>query len=226
MSAIPATDILPQAAEVPARLLEMPSVHRASLVQLAMLHDEARETALLANLLGRAPYAAAALGGLALVAAGLSFTHVSVAPLVTWLVLIAAGVGAIARAYSHTIKAPFERVPLRAFSKDLSAIMFYAGFAWGAGAFLALPSEASVPGLLLFSAGTCVAMAVLLRARDQALIFLAPVAGLGALAPLMRGEAAGLLVVVACGIAAGLIYAADRLFSPAPMPQIAEIPAR
>ena len=226
MAAIPATDILPQAVEAPARAIEMPSVHRASLAQLAMLHDEARETALLANLLGRAPYAAAALGGLALASAGLSFAHVSVAPLITWLVLIAAGVGAIARAHSQTIKAPFERVPLRAFSKDLSAIMFYAGFAWGAGAFLALPAEASMPALLMFSVGTCVAMAALLRARDQALIFLAPVAGLCALAPLMRGEAVGLAVLVACGVVAGLIYAADRLFLLAPPTQIAEIPAR
>jgi hypothetical protein len=226
MSAISASDTLPQVEEHLPRALDLASSPRASLLQLAMLHDEARETALLANLLGRAPYAASALGAAALITAGLSFTQSSTAALVTWLVLVAAGIGAIARAYANTIKAPFERVPLRAFSRDLSAILFYAGFAWGAGAFLAVPATASTLAILLFSAGTCVVVAGLLRARDQALIFLAPVAGLGALAPLMRGDAAGLDVLVACGVVAGMVFAAARLFASPAVPQIAGIATR
>jgi hypothetical protein len=42
----------------------------------------------------------------------------------------------------------------------------------------------------------------------------------------MRGEAAGLEVLVTCGLVAGVIYAADRLFAAPPAPQIAQIPAR
>jgi hypothetical protein len=226
MSAIPVSDTLPQVEKQLHRTLDAAPAPHASLLQLAMLHDEARETALLANLLGRAPYAAAALAGAALITAGLSFTRSPTAALVTWLVLVAAGIGALARAYANTIKSPFERVPLRAFSRDLSAILFYAGFAWGAGAFLAVPATASVLPILLFSAGTCAAVALLLRARDQSLIFLAPVAGLSALAPLMRGDVAGLEVLVACGVVAGAVFAADRLFASPRAPQMAGIPAR
>src|ERR1700735_955167 len=111
MTAIPATD--PQIADAaPVEAIAIPSAHRASLAQLAMLHDEARETAVLANLLGRAPYAALALAGMALVTAALSFAQSFTPALITWLVLVAAGIGAILRAYAYTIKAPFERVPL------------------------------------------------------------------------------------------------------------------
>jgi hypothetical protein len=226
MAAIPASELPSVAETLPVGVVEAPPAHRASLIQLAMLHDEARETALLANLLGRAPQAAAALAGIALVTAALSFAQSSTPALVTWLVLVAAGIGAIARAYTYTIKAPFERVPLRAFSRDLSAILFYAGFAWGAGAFLAMPATASALAMVLFSAGTCAVLAGLLRARDQSLIFLAPVAGLSALAPLMRGETAGLEVLVACGLVAGVVYAADRLLAAPQGPKIAQIPAR
>jgi hypothetical protein len=226
MAAIPASELASAAETLPAGIAQAPAAHRASLIQLAILHDEARDTALLANLLGRAPYAAFALAAIALTTAALSFAPSSTPALITWLVLVAAGIGAIARAYTYTIKAPFERVPLRAFSRDLSAILFYAGFAWGAGAFLAMPATASALPLVLFSAGTCAVVAALLRTRDQSLIFLAPVAGLSALAPFMRGQAAGLEVLVACGLVAGAVYAADRLFAAPQAPQIAQIPAR
>ncbi|MGA9794985.1 MAG: hypothetical protein WBQ17_05545 [Rhizomicrobium sp.] len=214
------------ASEVP-QILEAPTAPKgATLAQLAALHDETKETAHLAELLGRAPSAALALAALALVVAAMSFTQSAIPALIVWLLLVAAGIGAIARAYSHTIRAPFERVPLRAFSRDLSAILFYAGFAWGLGAFLALPVTASLLSTIVFAAGACVAMALVLRARDAALIFLAPVAGLSALAPLVRGQAAGLEVLVACGLAAGAIYAVDRLFAAPKGPEIAQIPIR
>src|SRR5580658_9897423 len=87
-----------------------PSLARAYLTRLSQLHDEAAKTALLANLLGRATYAAA--------------------------VLAAAGVGAAARAYTKAIRAPFELGTLQGFARDLSAILVYAGFAFGAGAIL------------------------------------------------------------------------------------------
>jgi hypothetical protein len=197
----------------------------ANLARLALLHDEAHETALLANLLGRAPAVATALVALALVAAGFCFAQSSVAALVVWLVLVAASAGAILRGYVQAIRVPFERTPLRAFSEDLSAIMLYAGFAWGAGAFLVLPSALPLPGLVLFSAGTCMAVAALLRAREHALLFLAPVAGLCTMAPVIRGDVRGLYVLAACGLAAGLIQAADRLFASAPPQPMAGISA-
>lgn len=225
MSAIPASEapLIEIAPAEPAAA--SPALH-ASLAQLAMLHDEARETALLANLLGRAPQVAMTLAGLALVTAALTFTQVPLVMLGVWLALVAGSIAAIARAYRHTIKAPFERVPLRSFATDLSAILFFAGFAWGAGAFLAVPMTASAPMVLLFSAGTCAAVAALLRSPEHALFFLAPVAGLAALASLMRGQVVGLEVLVACGLLAAAVHVADRLFAAPKAPEIAQIPAR
>jgi hypothetical protein len=225
MAAIPASEapVIEIALVEPAAA--SPAFH-ASLVQLAMLHDEARETAMLANLLGRAPQVALVLAGLALVTAALTFTQVSIVLLAAWLALVAAGIAAIARAFSYTIKAPFERVPLRSFATDLSAILFFAGFAWGAGAFLAVPATASAPIVLLFSAGTCAVVAALLRSPEHALFFLAPVAGLAALASLMRGQVAGLEVLVACGVVAAAVHVADRFFAAPKAPEIARIPAR
>jgi hypothetical protein len=216
-----ASDLLQQPA-----IPEIATPERNALAQLAMLHDEARETAMLANLLGRALYAACALAGLALVTAGWALAQVSPAPLAAWLVLVAIAAGAIAHAYNQTIKAPFELAPLRSFSKDLSAIMLYAGFAWGAGAFLVIPVAASPAALLFFSAGTCVVIAALLRSREHALLFLAPVAGLSALAPLMHGRPAGLGVLVVSGVLAGLIYAAGRLLKNGVLPEISRISVR
>jgi hypothetical protein len=225
MAAIPASEapIIEIAPAEPAAT--SPALH-ASLARLAMLHDEARETALMANLLGRAPQAAVALAGFALVTATLSFTHVSIISLAVWLALMTGSVAAIARAYAHTIRAPFERVPLRSFATDLSAILFFAGFAWGAGAFLAMPATASASMVLLFSAGTCAAIAALLRSPEHVLFFLAPVAGLAALASLMRGQVAGLEVLVACGLVAAAVHVADRLFAAPQAQEMARIPAR
>lgn len=225
MSAMPATELpaLDIAPSEPAAA--SPALH-ASLAQLAMLHDEARKTALLANLLGRAPQAAFALAGFALLTAALTFTQVSLVALCVWLVLVAAAAAAISRAYARTIRAPFERVPLRSFATDLSAILFFAGFAWGAGAFLAVPATAPALMVMLFSAGTCGVVAALLRSPEHALFFLAPVAGLAALASLMRGQMVGLEVLVACGLVAAAVHIADRLFAAPKAPEIARIPAR
>lgn len=220
MTSVPASE-LPQVAQMPSATL-----HPTSLARLAMLHDEARETALLANLLSRAPRTAFALACLAFVTAALSFLWGSAPALIAvWLSLVGAGVASIARSYVHTIKAPFERVPLKAFSRELSAILFYTGFAWGTGAFLVLPATAPLPGMLLFSAGACLVVAAVLRARDQSLFFLAPIAGLSALALLMRGDTAGLEILVVCGVLAAMVSAGSRLFVAPDPRKAARIPA-
>jgi hypothetical protein len=224
MTAVPAIE-LPTVETAPPATAAAPALH-ASLAQLAMLHDEARETALLANLLGRTPQVGFALTGFAVITAALAFTHVPIVTLTVWLALVVSSIAAIARAYAHTIKAPFEAVPLRSFATDLSAILFFAGFAWGAGAFLAVPVAAPAVLVLLFSAGTCAVVAALLRSPEHALFFLAPVAGLAALASLMRGQVVGLEVLVACGLVAAAVHVADRLFAAPKAPEIAQIPAR
>jgi hypothetical protein len=188
---------------------------RIRLAQLARLHDEAQETALLANLLGRAPQVAAVLAVCALLTAGFSFAAMPTAEIAAWLALTGAAIAAIWRAYAHAIEAPFERAMLKDFSGDLSAILLYAGFAWGAGAFLAVPAQASA--LVLFVAVPAALIAGLLRSRDQALLFLAPAAALGIAATLLRpvaqGFAAAGLLVLASTLIAGVSYWLERLSS-------------
>jgi hypothetical protein len=214
MAVLPSETSQP-AARQPAPQTERRADPRIRLAQLSRLHDEAQETALLANLLGRAPQTAAALALFALATAALSFASMPAAAIAAWLALVGAAVVAIWRAYSRAIEAPFERATLKNFAGDLSAILFYAGFAWGAGAFLAVPAQASA--LVLFAAGPVLLVAGLLRAKDQALLFLAPVAALTIAAALVRPvaqsfEAAG-LVILCCAIVAGVSHWTERFFS-------------
>jgi hypothetical protein len=185
------------------------------IARLALLHDEARETALLANLLGRTPYAAAALAVGALIT--VIFTR-GTTPLVepaVWLVLTLIGVGVMARNYARAIRQPFERGILREFAYDLNAIAIYAGFAWGAGAYLALGPQTSPLALAGFAAAVPAIVAVTLRTREISLGFLAPVAGLSAfsavLRPLPEGPLAAAFVLIACAAVGGAIFWADRV---------------
>src|SRR6185437_3065587 len=103
---------------------------------------------------------------------------------------------------------------LHAFAQDLHACLLYAGFAWGAGAFLALPAEATGVEALLFVAAPTAAFALLLRERQVALLFVAPAAGLTSLACATRsfvdGARGAAIVLVASAIAAWAINAMAR----------------
>ena len=185
------------------------SLARAYLTRLSQLHDEAAKTALLANLLGRAPYAAAALAAAAVVTAVLA--GAPSAELGTWLVLVAAGVGAAARAYSKAIRAPFELATLQGFARDLSATLVYAGFAVGAGASLVLPANVSLLALLAFGAGVPALIGGFLRVRDMTLCFLVPAVTLSAFAAVLRPFHGGVMDMAAMFIAGAAVAVAVQL---------------
>jgi hypothetical protein len=196
---------------------------RIRLAQLVRLHDEAAETALLANLLGRAPRAGAAIIVCALALVVAVQDAMPLGQVVVWLALIAAGSAALWRAYARAIAAPFELFTLKAFAGDVSAVLFYAGFAWGAGAFLALPATSSPLPLVLFAGVPCALVAGLLQSRIPTLFFLAPVAGLSTLAALVRpvgGLTAAALTLVACAAVAGVSYWIERVSAPMGMPSL------
>jgi hypothetical protein len=174
----------------------------AHIARLAELRDEAAETALLANLLGRVPHLAVALLGATAVVA--LFVHASLAPLLTWLTLLGAGLIALMRAYLIMIAAPFERGPLRFFARDLQAIMLYVGFAWGAGSFLALPADVTTGQLLAFSAGAAALVALIARASDAVACFVIPAMLLSAASALNRPLQSGIFASAAI-LAAGLL---------------------
>ncbi len=200
-----------------ARLPHQPETFEAQsarnpVAHLASLHREAEETARLANLLGRSIHVAIALPILA--AATLALGGTGLAESATWMVFVLAASGAIAVCYRRTIAVPFERAALKSFSRDLSAILAFGGFAWGAGAFLALPAGAGIGTVVLFAAGAATAVAVLLRERESAFLFLAPVAGLASFACVLRPLDAGALgaafILIACAAVAAGATAAGR----------------
>ena len=179
------------------------------IAKLALLYAEAEETARLANLLGRSLYAAIALLLLGALTVGLAEGTELIRPLV-WCAFVAAAAIAMLSAYFHTIGRPFERVALKSFAEDMSAILLYSGFAWGAGTFLVLPAGTGMAAAILFAAAPGIAIAALLREREAVFLFLAPVATLAAFASVLRpfaggALAAGLILIAGAGIAAAVV---------------------
>jgi hypothetical protein len=197
------------------------------ITQLALLHAEAQDTARLANLLGRSTHAAIALVLMAI--AALAFGGAGLAEGITWGIFMLAGAGAIVATYSRAIRQPFERTALKSFSQDLHAILVFAGFAWGAGAFLALPADAGMSTVVPFSAGAGAVIALLLRERECAFLFLAPVAALASFACVLRPLSGGALdasfVLIACSLVAGAVaWVAHWRAQTDEMPDIAGLP--
>jgi len=133
------------------------------------------------------------------------------AELGTWLVLVAAGVGAAARAYSKAIRAPFELATLQGFARDLSATLVYAGFAFGAGAILVLPANVSLLALLAFGVGVPALIGAFLRVRDMTLCFLVPAVTLSAFAAVLRPFQGGVMDMAAMLIAGAAVAVAVQL---------------
>lgn len=218
-----------QPATTPAPAAKPGSNVQQDVARLARLHREAAETAHLANLLGRGPYAATILAVSSGLAAGLVLPRDSTAALISWMVLMALAVGAIALAYRQAIRAPFARAPLLAFSRDLTAVLTYAGFAWGSGAFLILPSGTGAFVALAFALVPPALVAGLLRARRATLPFLAAAALVAAFAmvlrPLPGGAEAALLTVAATAAVAAVAALAERLeLGNRSLPRVAGLP--
>jgi len=183
------------------------------LAKLAALHAEAEETARLANLLGRSSYIAGAIAAGALAASALLSSFTLGATLV-WFGLAVAGAAALLVAYARTMRAPFERAALLSFREDLKAVLLYAGFAWGAGAWLILPYDVSAASVVAFAALPVGAIAALTKDRDVSFLFGIPVTALVSFASVLRPfsdptlDAA--LVLIACGAIGAAVIAAER----------------
>ena len=184
------------------------AVPRKALARLPEIHAESFETANLARFLGSAVTAGAALTllwTLALIFAGGAGLQQEFA----WSLLVLVGVGAMLRSHIKSTAQAFDRAPLRQSARDLRALLFYAGFAWGAGAFLLLGNN-PVPIMgLCFAVLPSVLLPALLKDRAASRNFIAPVTSLSAIAILLQpwGNAplalAMLLVVEGC-VMAGL----------------------
>lgn len=183
------------------------------LKRLSALYREAAETALLANVLGRTPWVAAVLfvGAAAALALGAGFT-LNPAPIV-WALCMLGGVFALLRLHRHAVRSPFELLALRAFQADLKGVLLYAGFAWGAGAFLAVPTTNLLIVIALFI-GVGALIELVLRLPSIALYFLAPSIALPAIAIALGplGPASACLVLAAGGCVLAAADIAARIF--------------
>lgn len=196
------------------------------IARLAELRDEAAETAELANLLGRIPYLVAGLA----IAAGLQtiFARAGTLPLLTWFVLLGAGLIALARTYRLYIGAPFELKTLQTFSSDLAAVMLYIGFAWGSTGYLLLPSNADFLQELAFGAATSALVLIALRSLRAVVYFVIPSALLSA-AAVIGGPGVSVIRALLCvfvlgAVPVGAAYLAGRLSRRLGQPLFAAFP--
>lgn len=211
----------------PAELLQKSGERFGPIAKLKSLHAEAEETARLANLLGRSLYAGIALPVLGILTLGLSI-DMSPAPQLVWCGFVAAVAGAMLLAYRHAMKKPFERPALKDFAKDLSAILLFAGFAWGSGAFLALPAGTLAIAAILFVASPSIIVAYLLRDREALFLFLAPTAVLTIIASLLKpfegGVWAAATVLATSAAIAGAVFAYQRMTGLQSRPAMLSLP--
>jgi hypothetical protein len=210
-------------------LTQAPSETHNPVARLAMLHAEARETARLANLLGRSAYAVLALPAITIAALVLSGFGAGFVPALVWLVFMSVASAAILMVYRRTIGQPFERAALKSFSLDLSAILVFAGFAWGAGAFLGMTAHTALGVPALFVATAAAVIGLLLREREMVFLFLAPAAVLASFACVLRPTTGGALdsalVLIASAIVGGAALVAERMRERAQeMPELAGLP--
>jgi hypothetical protein len=198
---------LPQAPE----RLQKADERVGSIATLKRLHAEAEETAQLANLLGRSLYAGIALPILGVLTVGMS-VEMSPTPQLVWCGFVAAVAGAMLLAYRNAMRRPFERPALKDFAKDLSAILLFAGFAWGSGAFLALPAGTTAIAAVLFVTAPAMIIAYLLRDREALLLFLAPAACLTLVASLLKPYEGGVVVAALVLAASAAVACAAILY--------------
>jgi len=196
------------------RVSVKPSSFGAGLTRLPELHAELSLTASMAGFVRSAAAAASALtlmGCVAVITAG----RAGLRQEFIWSVLMIMGVGALLRSYIRSTARAFDRTPLCEAARDLRFIVFYAGLAWGAGAFLLLGNDPlPITGLCFAIAPSCL-MALIVQDRAASFLFSAPVTALAATAIITRPWADQRVVLAILLVAQGFLLAA--LFLPARM---------
>ena len=196
----------------------LPPIPLDALERLTQIHTENSQAARQALFLQGAVHAASVLilSGVAVLAfaAGTSLTAGF-----TWSVLVLAGVAALLWSHIRDVASGTAAAPLAQAAKELRIILFYAGAAWGAGAFLVLTPDAGPVAMLLFAGLPSLLLSLVLKDRDGALAFLVPLTALCVTAPVLTGwplaaPDAGLevalLLMLQSGIAARCIIRGRR----------------
>ena len=182
-----------------------PSLPLAALERLSRLHAENAQTTRQMAFLKAAVNAAGALILLA-IAALVFAADASLPACFAWSLLVLASVGALLDSYIRSTAA-FERVPAAKAARKLRRILLFAGLAWGAGAFLILPSGATPITVVLFAVLPSLSLCLLLSDLEGMAAFMVPATALSIAAPVAgswpdAGLETALLLVLQSGIAA------------------------
>lgn len=95
-----------------------------------------------------------------------------------WAVLILMGVTGLLYSYIRTNAAAFDRAPVSEAARNLRALLFYMGLAWGAGAFLAVPPDLSLLRAVLFAVMPTLLLALIANDVAGLAVFLVPAGAL------------------------------------------------
>ena len=193
-------DTVPPAAAVSGNAASIPHDY---LARLPLLHAEASRNAGLGRFVARSVTMAGLLivmGGATLLTNGGSLQSDFV-----WSVLVLAGIAAMAVNFIRGPARSLRRTSLEASAAgDLRAILLYTGFAWGAGAFLALPADPGFALAFAFAMGPALLLAVLLKDEAGIAAFTAPAVGLAAAAALLLHWSGGRIIAPLL-LAAGIV---------------------
>lgn len=143
-----------------------------ALDQLARLHLETHQTHRLARFLASSAHAALTFM-LGTVLVFLLGRTESLGRDFSWALMILIGVLALLECHIRAHAALFSKMPA-ARAKELRLVFVYMGFAWGAGAFLALPADPGPLAVFLFMALPGTVLAFLIPDALGFTLFLAP----------------------------------------------------
>lgn len=178
----------------------------STLQHLAFLHREAVENARHARLLEHTPAAAAMLIALCLTVTALESGAARHVAFGVWIFFVlTAAIVMLRLAKMADVSGP-RLLPLRGFVLDLNVTLLFAGFSWGAGAFLALPPNAGDLTLVLFGLSAASLVTGILRTRAASSYFLVPALALTGTAGLTGPSGAApaiLLGLAGLGLAIG-----------------------
>jgi hypothetical protein len=187
----------------------LPVLPLAALDQLARLHVETSQVGRLVMFLRSAVHIASLfmlMGTCVLFLGG----GATIGHNFSWAVLILIGVTGLLYSYIRTNAAVFDRAPVSEAARNLRAILFYMGLAWGAGAFLAVPPHLPPLQVVLFAIMPTLLLALMATDIAGLAAFLVPAGGLTVGAAFFRawpdaGLDAFLISALQCGVFIGTI---------------------
>jgi len=176
----------------------------AALAALPRLHAEANANFALARFLSRSPQASLILmlSGTAMLLAASAAGGGSLRANFAWSVLVLMGVIAMTRNFIRGFARSLRRVPLEEAASDLRALLLYTGGAWGAGAFLVMPTAPAASAAFSFVMGPAIAISLSLRDSRGIACFIWP-AVLATSAAAIQGDWPYAPALVAALVAAG-----------------------